>query len=253
MSVTTQTAVLAGRHVRRFFRAPPALIYSFAFPVLLMLTQLTVFGDVVGPAAGGRYIDRLAPLVVLATAAYGAASSAVGFLRDVRGGFIARIRTMPVNPAALLLGRLAGDVIRILAVAVLTTGVAYLVGFRFTQGIPAALAFFGVTALAGLMWASISLLLGIAGGTEEGVQASLTGPATLLFIFSSGFVPLTAFPGVVQPLVRANPLSVTTDALIGLSHGGPVARPVLYTLIWTAAVALVCLPLVWRRFAALAS
>jgi ABC-2 type transport system permease protein len=218
-----------------------------------MLTQLAVFGDIVGPAAGGSYVDRLAPLVILATAAYGAASSAVGFLRDLRAGFVARLRTMPVNPAALLLGRLTGDVIRIVAVAVLTTGVAYLVGFRFTQGVAAALAFFGVVALAGVMWASISLLRGITGGSEEGVQASLTGPATLLFIFSSGFVPVSAFPGVLQPLIRANPLSVTTEALIGLSHGGPVARPVLYTLIWAVGAAVVCLPLAWRRFAALTS
>ena len=115
MSTVTQASLFAGRNLRRFFRAPPALVYSFAFPVLLLLTQYAVFGRIVGDGDRQHYLERLAPLVVLSTAAFGSPSSAVGFLRDLRGGLVDRLRTMPVAPGALLAGRVAGDVLRIVA------------------------------------------------------------------------------------------------------------------------------------------
>ncbi|GAB3934915.1 hypothetical protein GCM10027614_08780 [Micromonospora vulcania] len=86
-------------------------------------------------------------------------------------------------------------------------------------------------------------------GDEESLPPSLTGPATLLFIFSSGFVPVSAFPSVVQPVVRANPFSVATEALVGLSTGGPVLVPVLQTLAWVLGLGTVCLLVAVRRFA----
>lgn len=98
MSTVTQASLFAGRNLRRFFRAPPALVYAFAFPVLLLLTQYAVFGRIVGDGDRQHYLERLGPLVVLSTAAFGSPSSAVGFLRDLRGGLVDRLRTMPVAP-----------------------------------------------------------------------------------------------------------------------------------------------------------
>jgi ABC-2 type transport system permease protein len=72
--------------------------------------------------------------------------------------------------------------------------------------------------------------------------------ATLLFLLSSGFVPVSAYPGVLQPVVRANPMSVATNALIGLSSGGPVLRPVLETLAWVVPLCLLCGLAAIRRY-----
>ncbi|MFF0317638.1 ABC transporter permease [Micromonospora sp. NPDC005252] len=248
MSTVTQASLFAGRNLRRFFRAPPALVYAFAFPVLLLLTQYAVFGRIVGDGDRQHYLERLAPLVVLSTAAFGSPSSAVGFLRDLRGGLVDRLRTMPVAPGALLAGRLVGDVLRIVGIGALTTGVAMLLGFRFREGPLAVVGFFAVIALFGVLWAAIALWRGSGPGDEESLPPSLTGPATLLFIFSSGFVPVSAFPSVVQPVVRANPFSVATEALVGLSSGGPVRWPVLQTLAWVLGLGTVCLLVAVRRF-----
>ncbi|MEV4200587.1 ABC transporter permease [Micromonospora globbae] len=249
MSTLAQASLFAGRNLRRFFRAPPALVYAFAFPVLLLLTQYAVFGRIVGDGDRQHYLERLAPLVVLSTAAFGAPSSAVGFLRDLHGGLVDRLRTMPVRPGALLAGRVAGDVLRIVLIGLLTTSVAMLLGFRFRQGALAAVGFVAVIALFGLMWAAIALWRGSGPGDEQSLPPSLTGPATLLFIFSSGFVPVSAFPEVVQPVVRANPFSVATEALVGLSAGGPVLVPVLQTAAWVVGLGGICLLVALRRYA----
>jgi ABC-2 type transport system permease protein len=251
LTTVSQTALFAGRNLRRFFRAPPALVYAFAFPVLLLLTQFAVFGRIVGTGDRQAYLIRLAPLVILSTAAFGAPSSAVGFLRDLRGGLVDRLRTMPVPPGALIAGRVVGDVVRIVLIGLLTAGVAMLLGFRFRQGPVATLGFFGVIALFGVLWAAIALMFGSSGRyDEESLPPALTGPATLLFIFSSGFVPVSAFPSVVQPIVRANPFSTATEALVGLSSGGPVAAPVLQTLGWVVGLGGLCLAVTLRRYRA---
>ncbi|MEV4246381.1 hypothetical protein AB0J63_23535 [Streptosporangium canum] len=42
---------------------------------------------------------------------------------------------------------------------------------------------------------------------------------TPLLFLSSGFVPVERFPGFLQPVVRANPLSLAGDALVGRFRG----------------------------------
>ncbi|WP_156056504.1 hypothetical protein [Streptosporangium roseum] len=42
---------------------------------------------------------------------------------------------------------------------------------------------------------------------------------TLLLFLSSGFVPVERFPGFLQPVVRADPLSLAGDALVRRSRG----------------------------------
>jgi oleandomycin transport system permease protein len=69
---------------------------------------------------------------------------------------------------------------------------------------------------------------------------------------SSAFVAASTMPGWLQPFVRINPISVTTDALRGLWLGGPVLAPVLKTIAWTIALAAVFTPLAIRQYRRLA-
>lgn len=248
MSVINETVLFAGRGVRRFFRAPEAIAFAFLLPLTLLFLMLAVYGKIIGDAVHGSYVQRLTPLVLLMTAAFGAAGTALGMYRDLYSGFLNRIRTMPVSPGALLAGRVVGDALRQLAIALVTTLIAFLPGFRFHRGVPAALGFFGIVVLFGAMCSSVALWRAFGRSTPEAIQGAITGVATLLFLLSSGFVPVSAYPGVLQPVVRANPMSVATNALIGLSSGGPVLRPVLETLAWVVPVSLLCGLAAIRRY-----
>jgi oleandomycin transport system permease protein len=48
--------------------------------------------------------------------------------------------------------------------------------------------------------------------------------------------------------VKANPVSILSDASRGLLVGGPVIRPVLGSLLWAAGIAAVFAPLAVARF-----
>lgn len=52
---------------------------------------------------------------------------------------------------------------------------------------------------------------------------------------SNIFVPTDRMPGWLQNWVEVNPVTVVADALRGLLVAGPVAGPVLQTLLWAPA------------------
>lgn len=246
--VLAESAALAGRNLRRFVASPRAVVGSLLFPLLLMAIMLVAFSEIVTGVTGGAYIDRLAPLIVLYTAAFGSASTGLGMFADLRSGLVGRVRSMPVHRASFLAGRVGADLVRILGLAVLITAVAAVFGFRFTQGPVPALGFFAVALAFGSMFVWIALVIALRARSEDGVSGALNGPLTLLLFLATGFAPVEAFPDVLQPVVRANPLTVAGEAMTGLANGGPVAGPVLWTLAWVVGVTLVAAPAAIRMY-----
>jgi ABC-type multidrug transport system permease subunit len=74
---------------------------------------------------------------------------------------------------------------------------------------------------------------------------------TVLFpltFLSNAFVRTGSMPGWLQAWVKVNPVTVLSDALRGLFVAGPVARPVLYSVIWMVGFTVVFAPLAVRAF-----
>ncbi|WP_229397560.1 ABC transporter permease [Micromonospora okii] len=247
MSVAAEAALLAGRNTRRFLRSPQLLGDAVAFPLILLLLMLVMFGEVVAGSTEEPYIARLAPGIVLFSVAYSSAGTAVAHHLDLRGGLHGRLRTMPISPVSPLLGRIGGDLVKFTLVTVVTVAVGYLLGFRFRQGAPAALGFLLVALLFAVIFLWAALLVGASVGSAESANTALTTPVTLLLLLSTCLVPLSAFPDWAQPVIRLNPLSTAHSALLGLSWGGPVLTPVLQTLAWAAVSTVVLAPLALRR------
>ena len=68
-------------------------------------------------------------------------------------------------------------------------------------------------------------------------------PGLPLTFASNVFVPVDTMPGWMEAVARANPVSHLVDALRGLFMGGPVAEPVVHTLLWMVGFVLVFAPL----------
>lgn len=238
-----ESALLAGRGLRRFLRSPHLLGDAFGFPLILLVTLTVVFGEVVAGATDQPYIARLAPAIVLFGTAYACVGTGLGYHADLRTGFLDRLYTMPLARPALLAGRLLGDLARLLVVAVVTVAVAYLFGFRLAAGPWAALAFFGVVLAFAWMFLWLGLVVALRAKSEQAVSGALASPITLLLLLSSGLVPLEAFPPAAQPVIRLNPMSSAHEVLMGLSAGGPVAAPLLISAVWFAGATAVLVPL----------
>ncbi|CAM5276931.1 peptide ABC transporter permease [Streptomyces spiroverticillatus] len=245
------SVIIAGRVIRQFVRNRMMLIVTIAFPLLQLFMLLAAFSVLVQDTQGVDYVRRLAPLIVLTTAFSSILTTAIALWSDIRSGVFNRLRAMPLDMRAYVFGRIGGDFVRIMGVAVLVTLVAHTVGFRFSNGPLAVLGFFGIVALFGMMCSALAVAVALVAQHPGIIVRYVQMPTLVMTLMSSGYVPLEAFPGWIQPVVSVNPVSLAAGALAGLSHEGALTVPVLGTVAWTLGVTAVCTVVATRRFALL--
>jgi ABC transporter DrrB family efflux protein len=244
------TWTITKRNLRHFVRQPRLLIFSTVQPVMFVVLFSFVFGGVAGAALpeGVSYIDFLLPGIFVQSAAFRSTQTAVGLAEDLERGVIDRFRSMPMSRAAVLAGRTVADLVRSLAVIVLMIAVGYAIGFRFTQGVLAAIGAVLIVGAFGflLSWLFITLALYV-----PGAEAAQTAGFVVIFplVFASSiFVPLETMPSWLAAIAGQSPLTHAADAARALSIGGATTRPVLLTLAWVVGVLLVIVPVAVRRY-----
>jgi ABC transporter DrrB family efflux protein len=246
------TAALAGRlcaarNLKVLSRSPVTVVQSVAFPTLLLLVLLAAFGRTIGGSIDA-YADRLVPQLVVAAGAFGAAGTGIAIHTDRQAGMVERLRSLPLPRWSYLAGTVTADALRALTAAVLLSAIGHVFGFRFERGLPAAVGFLALAVAFSTIWGWLAVRVGLTASQPEAVGSLMNGPILLLFFLSVGFVPAEGFPGYLQPVVRANPLSCAVSAMIGLSSSGPILVPVLQTLAWTVGLGGVLAWSAIRRF-----
>jgi ABC-type multidrug transport system permease subunit len=106
----------------------------------------------------------------------------------------------------------------------------------------------GLVLVCTLAYAWVLVWLGMLAANPEKVQ--IFGFVVLFpLTFTSGaFVRTASMPGWLQAFSRANPVTLLADAARGLMVGGPVAGPVLESLLCAAVSVLVFAPLAVLAF-----
>jgi ABC-type multidrug transport system permease subunit len=102
------------------------------------------------------------------------------------------------------------------------------------------------------------VLLGSLVATPEGVQGIAFIVIFPITFIASTFVPTSTLPSVLRTIAEWNPTSSLANALRHLfgNPGGiappgaawPLAHPIAYTLLWAAAIVLVCAPLAVAQY-----
>ncbi len=239
--------VLTRRNLIRYTRIPTLLAFSTIQPVMFVLLFAYVFGGAV-ETPGVRYIDFLMPGVFVQTVVFGSMQTGVGLADDMSRGMVDRFRSLPMARSAVLAGRTISDTVRNVFVVLLMVLVGTLIGFRFHAGFAPALAGLLLAVLLGFAFCWIAATIGL--GIKDAETAQTAGFVWLFPVVfaSSVFVPVTSMPGWLQTFARANPVTNAANAVRALCLGGPTARPVLYTLLWIAAILAVFVPLSTRRY-----
>lgn len=249
MSLITETSLLTGRILRRWGKDTATVAQSLLFPAGFLVALNVVLGDGVKRVTGHSALYGSVPLVSLIGATSGAIIVTVGIMRERDEGLLSRFWVVPSHRASGLLSRLAAEFVRITLITAFVMCVGLLLGFRFTQGIPQAVAWLFMPAIFGVAFSAVVMTIGLYAQNTLVPQATEV-IAAVMFFFSSGFVPRDQFPKWLQPFVEHQPCSYVVEAMRGLSMGGPVAKPVLGVLLWSAGIALViAVPLVlgYRR------
>ncbi len=238
MSLLSETTLLTGRILRRWSNDTATVAQSLLFPAGFLVALNVLLGDGVKRATGHSALYGSVPLVSLIGATSGAIIVTVGIMRERDEGLLSRFWVVPSHRASGLLSRLAAEFVRITFITAFVMCVGLVLGFRFTQGLPQAVAWLFMPAVFGVAFSSVVMTIGLYAQSTLVPQATEV-IAAVMFFFSSGFVPRDQFPKWLQPFVEHQPCSYVVEAMRGLSMGGPVLKPVIGTLLWSAGIAAV--------------
>jgi ABC-2 type transport system permease protein len=183
------------RALRLSLRNVDALTTAFAFPVMLMLMFVYLFGGAIH--TGTRYVDYVVPGVLLVCVGFGAATTAVSVSHDMTSGIIDRFRSMDVRGETLINGHVVASVARNLLSSALVFAVAMAIGFR-PHGDPLNwLAAVGILALYVLALSWFAAAIGMLVRSPEAAQG-VTFLVSFLPYPSSAFVPIHTMPSWLQ-------------------------------------------------------
>lgn len=231
-SLVMDSWIQVQRLLRRWMRDPMTLTQALFFPALLLVMLNTVLGRQISSFAGYDALYGTVPMTALVGVMSGSVAGAVTMGRERDSGLLARMWVLPIHRASGLVSRILAEGVRIVATTVVIVAVGYVLGFRFTQGIPGAIGYFAVPLLFGLAFATVVTAIALYTGKATLVEAISLGSSLLMF-FSTGFVPLDAYPEWIQPFVANQPITCAIDAMKGLSLGGPVQAPLIKTVLWS--------------------
>ncbi|MFI5719029.1 ABC transporter permease [Nocardia sp. NPDC051750] len=225
-------AIQTERLLLRWLRHPVVLLETLIIPCLLLFVLDTVIGNQVGRFSGRSALYGSVPMVAVVGALSGAAAGGAMLWREREAGLLARFWVLPVSRGSGLAARILAEGCRILVGTSVIVAFGHLLGFRFHQGLPAAIVFVLIPVLFGLGFATLVMVIAVLAPKATLVE-SMTILTSLLMFFSTGFVPAAAYPEWIRPVVQHQPISVTVEAMRALSEGGPLGRPLLLTLVWS--------------------
>jgi ABC transporter DrrB family efflux protein len=245
-------AVLTMRNFTHIRREPLRLSDVTIQPILFTLLFVYVFGAGVTLPGGGSYTDfAIAGLLALnlTTSAIG---TAVGLTTDLNSGVIDRFRSLPMWPAAVLVGRSIADLLTAVLCTAMVAIVGLIVGWSPSGPALDVAAGFGVFLLFGYALSWVCACLGIVAGDSESAQnIGLIVLFPLSFI-SNALVATQHMPAILRTIADWNPVSAVTAAARQLFHNPnpsaaihawPMQHPVLAALLWSAVLLAIFAPL----------
>jgi ABC-2 type transport system permease protein len=243
----------ATRHLRALPRNPELLLFATIQPIMFVLLFTYVFGGAIVVEGYDDYKQYLMPGIFSQTVLFGSTFTGVGLAEDLTKGIIDRLRSLPMYPAAVLIGRTMSDVARNLLTFLVMLVVAYAVGFRIEGTVTEAV--FATFLLFAFSYAFswVQALIGLSVGSVEAANsAGFIWMFPMTFV-SSAFVDPQTMPGWLQPIADHNPFTVVTNACRALYNGKDAGNDPWIALAWAVGITVVFAWLAVRKFSETAS
>ncbi|MEH6834664.1 MAG: ABC transporter permease [Falsihalocynthiibacter arcticus] len=239
-------ATLARRETRRFVVVWTQTLLA---PLVTAALFLAIFSVAIGPTrgdiAGVPFLHFLAPGILMMTViqnAFANTSSSI-VVSKVQGNIVDTLMP-PLSALELLLGYMAGSVVRGMMVAVaIGLGMLFFLGIEIQHPIWALVFVF----LGSSMMGAVGIVAGIYSNKFDQMAAITNFIVTPLAFLSGTFYTIDTLPPLIQTITRANPVYYLID---GARYGviGHTQTPWLGLVVCTAAT-LAVMALCWVWFA----
>ena len=254
--------VTTKRNLLKIKRVPDILVFTLIQPIMFVLLFTYVYGGVI-EIPGSSYAEFLMAGIFAQTVVFGSTYSGSAMAQDLKDGIIDRFRTLPMHPAAVLVGRTNGDMaINAASMAVMmVTG--FIVGWRIRSSLLEAVLAVLLILLFAYAFSWVMAFIGMSVRSPEIINnVSFLVLFPLTFI-SNAFVPSETLPGPLRAFAEWNPVSALVQAsreLFGnvppgavVGDAWPAQHPVATVLIGLAVMLAVFVPLSVRKFASISS
>jgi ABC-2 type transport system permease protein len=251
----SDTWLMTWRNLVHISREPTQLSDVTIQPVLITVLFVELFGGAIAIPGGGRAADFLLAGMLALNLVTSTIGTAVGVSTDLHEGVIDRLRALPIWRSSVLVGRSIADLLTacLCTLIVAVTGLA--VGWRPHAGLLSVIAGFAVV----LFFAyAISWMAACAGLSSKSPESAASFGFIVLFpmaFVSNALVPTQHMPGWLQAIATWNPVSAVVAAArvlwadpnpSGAVDAWPMQHPVAMSLLWSAAILAVAVPLATR-------
>ncbi|MCU1588817.1 MAG: type transporter, partial [Frankiales bacterium] len=203
-----ETALLARRAVREVYRLPAATIPGLFIPVFFLVVNLGQVNRIFPPSTpflhGQHYVAFQIPVSLVF--AVSSATSGLALVTDIDIGYLDKLMAAPIRRTAIIWGRLAADLVRGLIASALILGVGFAFGARVKSGPIGIVLLIVLTALWGVAYAGIAMLIALRSKNVQTTNASFIIFFPLLFL-TPNFVPLDLLAGPLKVAAQINPVS----------------------------------------------
>jgi ABC-2 type transport system permease protein len=253
-----QSLVIVRRNLIHIKRMPEMLLDVTVQPVMFVLLFAYVFGGSIATSSPSGYREWLLPGIMAQTIAFASFIVAVGLTADLEKGIVDRMRSLPINPASVLVGRSISSLMHSSIGIVIMSLTGLVIGWRVRGSLLDAVLAYGLL----LMWGFAMIWVGILVGSSMRSVEAVNG---LMFIMmfpvtfvANTFAPTEHMPTALRVVAEWNPISALTQAIRELwgntgpapaEAGWPLHHPALATFLWTIAITAVVAPLALRAFA----
>ena len=248
--------VITKRNLIKIKRVPDLLVFTTIQPIMFVLLFAYVFGGAIS-VERGNYREFLMAGIFAQTLGFGSTITATGLAEDMHKGMVDRFRSLPMSRAAVLIGRTTSDLINNVIVVTVMSLCGLVVGWRIHNGFGKAVAAYALLLLFAYSLSWVSALIGLSvRSVEVANNAGFLWVFPLTFIANT-FVPLKTLPKVLQAVAEWSPVTCVVSAardLFGNSDGGrptgnfATQHPAAMSLIWSAAILAVFIPLAVRKY-----
>lgn len=227
------TGIVFARQMRPVLGRPFMIVFGMLQPLLYLVLFAPLLTGLAG-AEGENPWQWFVPGLFVMLALFTAGFAGFGLLPEMSSGAHERMLATPTSRVALLLGRVLGELVIVLAQMLLILALVLPFGFRTT--VPGALAGFALLAVLGVGLATLSYLAAMAAKHTYVFAPIIQTVLMPLMLLSGVLLPMELAPSWLYTLSRFNPVAHVVDAARVLFGGGAWDGTVL--LGWAMAVGL---------------
>ncbi|MDP4504641.1 ABC transporter permease [Nonomuraea turcica] len=204
------TALFTGYELKKSFSNPIWPLFGILQPVLYLVMFAPLLKTM---TPGGTTVDALrmfTPAAMMMIAVFGSMFSGFGLIAELRGGSIERYAVSPAWRPAIVLGRVAKDMVQLVLQAILVLIVAIAMGVRI--GVVELVLVLLLMAATGLFASSLSQGLALTIRDENGMSQTLNLFMLPIMLLAGLFVPISFAPEWMKAIAPVNPLYHAVEA-----------------------------------------